>query len=94
MLSKGPLLRNMSCGIVLYLPYYNYKYTNNLLDPKESWVLHHIWELLDNYPDLNVVVVIYHCVKRIWRIIATSIFLYNIYAIMKNIIQANQLIYI
>ena len=39
----------------------------------------HIWELLGNYPVLTVVMVIYHYVDRIWRILVTPDFLYNIY---------------
>ena len=39
----------------------------------------HRWELRGNYPVFTVVMVIYHYVERIWRILVTPIFLYNIY---------------
>ena len=41
--------------------------------------VHHIWELPGNYPVFPVVMVIYHYVERIWRILVTNNFLYNIY---------------
>ena len=46
------------------------------------WILptsKHIWELPVNYPVFTVVMVIYHYVERIWKIIVTPDFLYNIY---------------
>ena len=39
----------------------------------------HRWEIPDNYPVFNVVMVSYHYVERIWRILVTPNFLYNIY---------------
>ena len=39
----------------------------------------HRWELPDNYPVFTVVMVIYHYVERIWRILVTPILIYNIY---------------
>ena len=39
----------------------------------------HRWELPGNYPVLSMVVVIYHYVERIWRILVTPNFLHNIY---------------
>ena len=39
----------------------------------------HRWELPDNYLFFNGVMVIYHCVERIWIILVTPDFLYNIY---------------
>ena len=39
----------------------------------------HRWELPGNYPVFTVVMVIYHYVERIWRILVTPICLYNIY---------------
>ena len=39
----------------------------------------HRWELPGNYPIFTAVMVIYHCVDRIWRILITPNFLYNIY---------------
>ena len=39
----------------------------------------HIWELPGNYPVLTVVMIIYHYIERIWRILVTPDFLYNIY---------------
>ena len=39
----------------------------------------HRWELPGNYPVFTVVMVIYHYVERIWRILVTPIFTYNIY---------------
>ena len=39
----------------------------------------HRWELPGNYPDLTMVIVIYHNIERIWRILVTPVFLYNIY---------------
>ena len=41
--------------------------------------LRHRWELPGNYPIFTVVMVIYHYIERIWRILVTTIFLYNIY---------------
>ena len=42
-----------------------------------SW--YHRWELPGNYPVFTVVMLIYHYVERIWRIIVTPNLLYNIY---------------
>ena len=39
----------------------------------------HIWELLGNYLVFTIVMVIYHYVKRICRILVTLNFMYNIY---------------
>ena len=39
----------------------------------------HRWELPGNYPVFTVVMVIYHYIDRIWRILVTPIFLYIIY---------------
>ena len=39
----------------------------------------HIWEILGNYPVSTMVMVIYHYVERICRIIVTLDFTYNIY---------------
>ena len=39
----------------------------------------HRWELPGKYPVFTVVMVIYHYVERIWRIIITPISLYNTY---------------
>ena len=39
----------------------------------------HRWELPSNYPVSTVVISIYHYVERIWRIIITPDFSYNIY---------------
>ena len=36
--------------------------------------LHHRWELPGNYPVFTVVMVIYHYVERIWRILVTPVF--------------------
>ena len=41
--------------------------------------IEHRWELPGNYPLLTVLMVIYHCVERIWRILVTPNFFYNIY---------------
>ena len=43
------------------------------------YALNHRWELTGNYPVFTVVMVIYHYVERIWRILVTHNFLYNIY---------------
>ena len=43
------------------------------------WVPYHIWELPGNYLVFTVVIVIYHYVEIILRILVTPIFLYNIY---------------
>ena len=48
------------------------------LDQVENRV-HHRWELPGNYPVFTVVIVIYHYIERIWRILVTPNFLYNIY---------------
>ena len=42
-------------------------------------ILNHRWELPGNYPVFTVVMVIYHDVERIWKILVTPNFLYNIY---------------
>ena len=39
----------------------------------------HRWELPGNYPVFTAVMVIYHYVERIWRILVTPVFLYKIY---------------
>ena len=39
----------------------------------------HRWELPGDYPIFTVLMVIYHCVERIWKILITPNFLYNIY---------------
>ena len=39
----------------------------------------HRWELPGNYPVSTVVMVIYHYVERLWRILVTPVFKYNIY---------------
>ena len=39
----------------------------------------HRWQLTGNYPVFSVVMVIYHHVERIWIIIITPNFLYDIY---------------
>ena len=38
----------------------------------------HRWEVLGNYPVFTVVMVIYHYIERIWRVLVTPNFLYNI----------------
>ena len=50
------------------------------------------WELPGNFPVLIMVMVIYHYVEIILRILITLDFCIT-YTIMKNIIQVNQLIY-
>ena len=40
----------------------------------------HVWGLPSNYPVFAVVMVIYHYVERIRRILVTPYFLYNIYS--------------
>ena len=40
--------------------------------------VNHIWESPGNYPVFTVVMVIYHYVERIWRILVTPNFPYNI----------------
>ena len=39
----------------------------------------HRWELPGTYPIFTVVMVICHYVERIWRVLVTPAFLYNIY---------------
>ena len=39
----------------------------------------HRWELPGNYPVFTMVILMYHYVKRIWGILFTPNFLYNIY---------------
>ena len=39
----------------------------------------HRWEVPGNYPVFTVVMVIYHYIERIWRILVTPYSLYNIY---------------
>ena len=45
----------------------------------------HRWKLPGNYPVFVVVMVIYHYVERIWRILFTPVFLYNIYVHEKTL---------
>ena len=45
----------------------------------------HRWELPVNYPVFTMLVVIYHYVERIWRIIITPDFPYNIYDHQKTL---------
>ena len=56
---------------------------HNTNHPLLKWLMMdggiHRWELLGNYPVFNVVMVIYHYFWRIWRILVTPNFLYNIY---------------
>ena len=56
-------------------------------------LVYHRWELPGNYPVFTVVMVIYHYVEIIWRILVTPNF-FIAYTIMKNITQVNQLIYV
>ena len=44
------------------------------LVPKSFSSLYHRWELPGNYPVFSVVMVIYHYVERIWKILVTSVF--------------------
>ena len=39
----------------------------------------HRWELPGNCPVFTVVMVIYNYIERIWRILVTPIYIYNIY---------------
>ena len=39
----------------------------------------HRWSLLGNHPFLTVVMLIYHYLEVMWRIVITTNFLYNIY---------------
>ena len=41
---------------------------------KERTSSRHRWELTWNYPVFTVVMVIYHYIERIWRILVTPIF--------------------
>ena len=50
---------------------------NNGKDTKHT--RHNRWELLGNYPVFIVVMVIYHYVERIWKILVTPNCLYNRY---------------
>ena len=43
------------------------------ISPPQPTVIHR-WELPGNYPVFTVVMVIYHYVERIWRILVTPIF--------------------
>ena len=56
-----------------------------------SCSLGEIWELLGNYPVFIAVMVIYHCIERVWGIVVTLNFCIT-YTTMKNIIQVIQLI--
>ena len=47
--------------------------------PLEVNTQRHRWELPGNYPVFTVVMVIYHYVERIWIILVTPFFKYNIY---------------
>ena len=44
-----------------------------------QWACVPSWELPGNYPVSTVVMVIYHYVERIWKILVTPNFSYNIY---------------
>ena len=44
-----------------------------------GWPSRQRWELPGNYPVFTVVMVIYHYIERIWRILVTPVFKYNIY---------------
>ena len=48
-----------------------------VIEKSQDCAVEHIWKLLSNYPVFTVVMVIYHYVERIWRIIVTPNFLYN-----------------
>ena len=50
----------------------------------------HRWILPGNYPIFAVLMLIYHYIEKIWRIIITPDFCIT-YMIIKNIIQVNQL---
>ena len=54
---------------------------NNIVEIVSShlWSYNHVWEFPGNYHVFTVVMLIYHCVERIWRILVTPIFIYNIY---------------
>ena len=49
----------------------------------KSFTVSHIWELSGNYPVSTVVMIIYHYVERIWRIIVNPDFCIT-YMIMKK----------
>ena len=46
---------------------------------KNCCTTRHRWGLTGNYPVFTMVMVIYHYVERIWRILVTPILIYNIY---------------
>ena len=48
-------------------------------DPINRCTPGHKWEFRGNFPGITVVMVIYHYVDKIWRIIIHPDFLYNIY---------------
>ena len=52
---------------------------NLFLKKTQSPPLRHIWELPVNYPVFTAGMVICNYVDRIWRILVTPNFLYNIY---------------
>ena len=60
--------------LVLDLPLFMW-----VLLPQLSWIVGHRWELPGNHPVFAVVMVIYHYVERIWRILVTPNFLHDIY---------------
>ena len=68
----------ISVNLILTSPYLTPAAAYTLLAAiAASW--RHIWELSVNYPVFTMVLVIYHYIERIWRILVTPYILYNIY---------------
>ena len=65
----------------------------NIFWPSWVWSCLHSSELPVNYPVFTVVMVIYHYVERIWRILVMPIFIKHIWSFI-DIIQVNWLILI
>ena len=87
-LSKGPT----GCKTFIDDTHFSNITENEHTDTTDnSRTYNHICKLLGNHPLPTVVMVIYHYVDRIKRIIIISDFCMK-YTIMKNIIQVNQLI--
>ena len=60
-------------------PIFIQKKSSKVIVEQDIHHLQHIWELPGNYPVFTVVMVIYHYVERIWRIIYPPDFTYKIY---------------
>ena len=79
----GRVVIEMILFVILWLnslpPVYGISQTYSPRTILTYCMLYHRWGLPGNYPIFTVVMISYHYVERIWRIIVTPNFLYNIY---------------